>query len=91
MAGAPQRVENPYGRVGGWFFQEIIPLCGSILQAGTCQILSLAENLRGSRVWQYQNIDFSGQKVDCVFPIKGEKLLYCCIAYFTHGQFYALS
>ena len=39
--------------VGGWFFQEIIPLRGSILQAGTCQILSLAENPRWSRVWQY--------------------------------------
>ena len=33
--------KNPYGGwVGGWFFQEIIPLRGSILQAGTCQILS---------------------------------------------------
>ena len=38
--------------MGGWFFQEIIPLCGSILQAGSCQILSLAENPRWSRVWQ---------------------------------------
>ena len=38
--------------VGGWFFQEVIPLRGSILQAGTCQILSLAENPRWSRVWQ---------------------------------------
>ena len=30
----------------GWvvFFQEIIPLRGSILQVGSCQILSLAEN-----------------------------------------------
>ena len=33
--------------------QRIMPLCGSILQAGTCQILSLAENPRWSRVWQY--------------------------------------
>ena len=32
--------------VGGWFFKEIIPLRGSILQAETCQILSLAENPR---------------------------------------------
>ena len=41
--------ENPYGRwPGGWFFQDIIPLCGSILQAETCQILSLAENPRWS-------------------------------------------
>ena len=29
-----------------------MPLCGSILQAGTCQILSLTENPRWSRVWQ---------------------------------------
>ena len=33
------------GWVGG-FFQEIITLRGSILQVGTCQILSLAENPR---------------------------------------------
>ena len=39
--------------MGGWFFQERLPLRGSILQAGTCQILSLAENPRWSRVWQY--------------------------------------
>ena len=38
------------GWVGG--FITIIPRCGSILQAGTCQILSLAENPRWSRVWQ---------------------------------------
>ena len=34
------------GWVGGWVggpSQRIMPLCGSILQAGTCQILSLAE------------------------------------------------
>ena len=42
------------GRVGsglvgsGRFLQEIIPLRGSILQAGTCQILSSAENPRWS-------------------------------------------
>ena len=30
-----------------------MPLCGSILQVGTCQIFSLAENPRLSRVWQY--------------------------------------
>ena len=37
--------------VGGWAGgpgQEIIPLRGSILQAGTCQILGLAENPRWS-------------------------------------------
>ena len=42
--------------MGGWAggpSQRIMPLCGSILQAGTCQILSLAENPRLSRVWQY--------------------------------------
>ena len=32
--------------------QKIMPLRGSILQAGTCQIFSLAENPRWSRVWQ---------------------------------------
>ena len=29
-----------------------MPLRGSILQVGTCQILNLAENPRWSRVWQ---------------------------------------
>ena len=44
--------ENLYGRwSGGWFLQEILPLHGSILQVGTCQILSWAENPR-IRVWQ---------------------------------------
>ena len=38
---------------GGWFLQKFKPLCGSILQAETCKILSLAENQRWSRVWQY--------------------------------------
>ena len=33
--------------------QEIIPFCGFILQAGTCNILSLAEFPRWSQVWQY--------------------------------------
>ena len=38
----------------GWLggFLKMMPLCGSILQAGTCQILSLAENPRWSWVWQ---------------------------------------
>ena len=40
------------GWVGGLFLQEILPLRGSILQAGPCKILSLAENPRWSRVWQ---------------------------------------
>ena len=40
--------------VHGWLAQSVIivPLRGSILQAETCQILSLAENPRWSRVWQ---------------------------------------
>ena len=41
--------------VGGTFFQKIIPLRCSILQVGTCQILSLAENPRWSRVWQLRS------------------------------------
>ena len=43
------------GWVDGWvggYLQEVMPLHGSILQAGTCQILSLAENPIWSRVWQ---------------------------------------
>ena len=41
--------------MGWFFFQEKLPICGSILQAGTCQILRFAENPRWSRVWQYLN------------------------------------
>ena len=49
------KLENPYGLwAGGCFFQEILTLRGSILQAGTCQIPGLAENPRWSRVWQQQ-------------------------------------
>ena len=33
-------------------FINIMPRCGSNLQAGTCQILSLAENQRWSLVWK---------------------------------------
>ena len=36
------------------FLQKIIPLRGSILQVETCQIFSLAENPRWSRVWQLE-------------------------------------
>ena len=41
---------------GGWMVSwlKIKPLCGSILQAWTCQIFSFAENPRWSRVWQQQ-------------------------------------
>ena len=42
-------------RVGGWRvggFMRIMPLCGSILQAETCQILRLDENPTWSLVWQ---------------------------------------
>ena len=38
--------------VGEWIIRAIMPPCGSILQVGTCQILSLAENSRLNRVWQ---------------------------------------
>ena len=47
------RVRAAAGAGGNEFLQIIMPRCGSILQAGTCQILSLAENPRWSRVWQY--------------------------------------
>ena len=40
------------GAGGREFCQIIMPLRGSILQAETCQIPSLAENPRWSRVWQ---------------------------------------
>ena len=47
----------------GWpacqFRQKMLPLCGSILQAETCQTLSIAENPRWSRVWQYWTLKVS--------------------------------
>ena len=49
--GTPHNIYRKSLAVGGWVGgpdQEIIPLRGSILQADTCQILSLAENPRWS-------------------------------------------
>ena len=50
--GTPHNIERKSLAVGGWGVggpnQEIIPLRGSILQADTCQILSLDENPRWS-------------------------------------------
>ena len=62
--GIPHSIERKSLAVGGSvragsgagrskFCQIIMPLRGSILQAETCQIPSLAENPRWSRVWQY--------------------------------------
>ena len=59
--------------MGGWvggFFQEIYPLCGSILQAGTCQIFSFAENPRWSRGWQ--------QSISSVILQTIFKTIMCC-------------
>ena len=61
--GTPHNIERKSLAAGGWvraaagaggrkFCQIIMPLRGSILQAETCQIPSLAENPRWSRVWQ---------------------------------------
>ena len=46
------RVRAAAGAGGNEFLQIIMPRCGSILQAGTCQIFSIAGNPRWSRVWQ---------------------------------------
>ena len=61
--GTPHSIERKSLAVGGWvragsgaggreFCQIIMPLRGSILQAETCQIPSLAENPRWRQVWQ---------------------------------------
>ena len=61
--GTPHSIERKSLAVGGLvragpragrrkFCQIIMPLRGSILQAETCQISSLAEDSRWSRVWQ---------------------------------------
>ena len=44
----------------GWVcgFIKIIPLCGSILQAGTCHIFCFSENPRLSRVWRYPPVTY---------------------------------
>ena len=50
-------LSNLYNGMAGWVtIRRIMPLCGSILQAAICQILSLAENPRWSRVWQKYRI-----------------------------------
>ena len=49
-------IAEPMNWVGGGPSQRITPLCGSILQAGTCQILSLTECAIWSRVWQQEDI-----------------------------------
>ena len=53
------RYSNKKIHTVGWvgtFFQDIFPLRGSILLAGTCQIISLAKNPRWSRVWQLEEV-----------------------------------
>ena len=59
------------GWVGGGPSQEIIPLRGSILQAETCQILSLTENPRWS---PSVAIMFS---LTCIYPRTIYKDLQC--------------
>ena len=51
---------------GGWvveshFLMTIMPRCDSILQAGTCQIFSLAKNPRWSWLWQQLRYSWYGQ------------------------------
>ena len=46
------RVRAAAGAGGNEFLQIIMPRCGSIQQAETCQIFSIAGNPRWSRVWQ---------------------------------------
>ena len=56
--GTPHSIETKslaaggLARTGSGAVKIIMPLRGSILQAETCQIPSLAENPRWSRVWQ---------------------------------------
>ena len=52
-------------RLGGWVagWVIIVPLCGFILQAETCQILSLAENPRWSPSVAIQMVNFFGTSV----------------------------
>ena len=60
----PHNIERKSLAAGGWvraaagaggrkFCQIIMPLRGSILQAETCQIPSLAENPTWSRMWKF--------------------------------------
>ena len=92
------------GWLGGWLAGSrviIVPLCGSILQAETCQILSLAEYPRWSRVWQkhfstiytYTKIFKAPAQILCpLFEVKTlcfvQKLLVVCetiVNVFLHG------
>ena len=56
--------------------QRITPLCGSILQAGTCQILSFDENPRWSRVWQYDYYDIRLWEKHNAWSINVKKKLF---------------
>ena len=52
-----RRCLKPLIRWDGWVtIRRTMPLRGSILQARTCKILSLAENPRWSRVWQFKTV-----------------------------------
>ena len=68
--------------VGWWVtIQRIMPLHGSILQVGTCQILSLVENPRWSRVWQ-QHCTNIGQ-IFLKFCIHNVKILLINFAFYS--------
>ena len=62
---------------GGWVVITciIIPLCGSLLQVETCQILRIAENPRWSPVWQYNHIWF----IFIVFKCQVGCLFWICV------------
>ena len=64
----PHNIERKSLAMGGLGgpSQEMIPLCGFILQAETCQILSLAENPRWSKVWQYIILQKGIQKEEVI-------------------------
>ena len=50
---APHKISNLCNGTDGWVtIRRIMPLRGSILQAGICKILSLSENPRWRQVWQ---------------------------------------
>ena len=61
--------------VGGGPDQKTMPLCGSILQAESCQILSLAENPRWSPsvaiiyFCGFKGLDFSASKFKTGIPV----------------------
>ena len=82
---APHKISNLCNGTDGWVtIRRIMPLRGSILQVWTCQILSLAENPRWSRVWQKKTYN-STCRSSTYYLSAGQKCTQMIIIGWGHG------